>query len=80
MLTRIKVVLKALPTYLVAASTAIAIFSEEIVNVLPDAISGDVAQATLVVIAWLTAAINIIRRVEPVIPERIGLLDNPVGH
>lgn len=80
MLKRIKVVLQALPTYIVAASAVVTIFAEEIVSVLPSALQGDVTEAAVYVVAVLTAAVNIIRRVEPVIPERIGLLEPPVGH
>ena len=77
---RVKVILKALPTYLVAASTVVTILSEEIVDLLPHSIQGDFTQGVIVVVGALSAAIAIIRRVEPVLPERVGLLDAPVGH
>lgn len=76
---RIKVVLKALPTYLVAASTIVTFASEEIVDLLPVSWQSDFTQAVVVIVGALSAAITIIRRVEPVIPERVGLLEPDNG-
>lgn len=76
---RVKVVLKALPTYLVAASTIVTFASEEIVDLLPASWQSDFTQAVVVIVGALGAAITIIRRVEPVIPERVGLLEPDNG-
>lgn len=76
---RIVVILKAAPTWLVAASTFIAIFSEEIVAVLPDSLDATVAEWTTIAVGWLGAAIVIIRRVTPVLPDERGILPVQVG-
>ena len=73
---RIKVVLSAAVTYLTLAAVILGIFSEEIGKVfqLPDA----VGQAIAAVASTIGVAIAIIRRVEPVIPRRRGLLEPPL--
>lgn len=71
---RVKVILRAAPTYLVAVSTVITIANEEIVDLLPDAWQGGAANAVVVLLAWLGAAVSIIRRVEPVLPAERGIL------
>lgn len=74
---RVAVVLKAAPTYLVAISTAITIFSEEIVKILPDEWDLTVARWATIAVGFLGAVITIIRRVTPVLPADRGLLSGP---
>ena len=76
-LTRVKVVLGNVSTWLIGASAVVAIFAEEIVAFLPDEWDGSVTQAAVVIVAVLTAAVNIIRRVTPVIDSQRGLLPVP---
>lgn len=71
---RILVILKAAPTWLVAASTAITIFAEEIVAILPDSWDPVVVRWSAIAVGFLTAVINIIRRVSPVLPAERGIL------
>ena len=73
---RIRVVLTAAVTYLTLAAVVLGIFSEEIGNVfqLPDA----VGQVIAAVASTIAVAIAIIRRVEPVIPSRRGLVEPPL--
>lgn len=73
-LTRVKVVLANLSTWLIAAAAIVGIFAEEIVTVLPDDWEGSVSQTVTVVLAVIAAAVAIIRRVTPVIGEQHGLL------
>lgn len=76
-IARIKVIAGAAVTWLVAASTTVTIFSDEIVKVVPDQAQG-IGSVSLKIVAWLGAAIAIIRRVTPVIPEDRGILpQNP---
>lgn len=77
-IARVKVVLTAAPTYLTAASAAVIIAREEIVELLPEAWQGNAVQVTVTALAWLTAAITIIRRVTPVLPDDRGLLAKPL--
>jgi hypothetical protein len=76
---RVVVVAKAVPTYLVAASLVASIATEEIAEEL----SGDAAQNVVrvggKVVAWLGAAIAIIRRSTPVIKSQRGLLEPESG-
>jgi hypothetical protein len=64
---RARVVLTAAPSYLVAASTAVTIVMEEV-----DA--PGVAKYGAIAVGALGAAIAIIRRVTPVLPDDRGLL------
>lgn len=72
---RIKVVLKALPTYMVVASTVITLAAPEITEVLPKDWQGGFAESVVTITGLLAAAITIIRRVEPVVNKRVGLID-----
>lgn len=74
---RIVVVLGAAPTWLLAASTTVTIFSEEIVAVLPDELDFQVAKYATIIVGALTAAITLIRRLTPVLPNERGLLPGP---
>jgi hypothetical protein len=76
-LTRVKVVLGNISTWLIAAAAVISIFAEEIVKVLPEDWEGSVSQAVVVILGVITAAVAIIRRVTPVIGEQQGLLPVP---
>lgn len=72
-LARVRVVLTALPTYLTLLVAVLTIVSEELASLFPEGSQG-VVQVLVIVIAVVTSAINIIRRVTPVLPERRGLL------
>lgn len=74
---RVVVVLKAAPTYLVAISTAITIFSEEIAALLPETLDLTVAKYATIAVGFIGAVIAIIRRVTPVLPQERGLLPGP---
>ncbi len=73
LLARARVVLTALPTYLTILVAVLTILSDEIATAFPEGSQG-VVQAIVVIIAIATSAINIIRRVTPVLPERRGIL------
>lgn len=73
-IARAKVVFTAAPTYLIAASAIVVIVSSEAATVLPAGAATTVAAVSLKVVAVLTAAINVIRRVTPVLPSERGLL------
>lgn len=78
-IARIKVVLTAAVTWLVLASTIVTILSEEIATVLPAGAATDVGAVALKVVAVLGAAVTIIRRVTPVLPDERGLLPTVKG-
>lgn len=71
---KVVVVLKAAPTWLTAASAVIIIFSEEIGAVLPAGTAETVGQWAAIAVGWLGAAVSIIRRVTPVLPDERGIL------
>ena len=73
---RVLVVIKALPTHLVAISTAVVWIAPEITKVFPEH-AETIASSALRVIAALAAAVTIIRKVTPVAPEQVGLLLQP---
>lgn len=73
-LARVRVVLTAAPTYITLAATLITVFAEEIGALLPEGAAASVGSAVTVLLSWLGAAINIIRRVTPVLPDERGLL------
>jgi hypothetical protein len=70
--TKIKVVLKALPTWLTGIAVAVTAVSSEISDKFPQAAKG-VAAVAVPVLAALAAAISIIRRVTPVLDSQVGL-------
>ena len=72
--SRMLVLLKAAPTYLVAASTVVAAFRDQIVTLLPPSWQGPAAAATVSVLAFLASAVAIVRSVTPVMDEFRGLL------
>lgn len=75
-LARVIVVIKALPTHLVAISTAVVWIAPEIAKVFPE--HGElIAAVTLRVLAALAAAVTIIRNVTRVKPDQVGLLLQP---
>lgn len=73
-IARAKVIFTAAPTYLVAASAIVIIVSSEAATVLPAGVATTVGAVALKIVAVLTAAINIIRRVTPVLPSERGIL------
>lgn len=73
-IAKVRVVLTAAPTWITLAATLVTIFSEEIGGLLPAGAAETVGTATAVVLAWLGAAVNIIRRVTPVLPGEEGVL------
>lgn len=70
---RIKVVMSAAVTYLTTAAVILGIFNEELGSItqLPDWVGQVLAGA----ISVIGVAVVIIRRVEPVIPTRRGILE-----
>lgn len=76
-IARVRVVLQAAPTYLVAASTIVAIATEEIAQELPEGWQDNAVAIGGKVVAIIGAAVLIIRRVTPVIAEHRGLLPPP---
>lgn len=76
LIARIRVLLTAAPTWITAFSTIVVAFSDEISAAFP-ASNEEVARWSLIVLAALTAAGNIVRRVTPVLAGERGLL--PAG-
>lgn len=71
---RVVVILTAAPTYIIAAGAVVSAASGEIVRVLPDDLGVPVVRWTLAIVAVLTSAIAVLRRVTSVIKEARGLL------
>ena len=76
---RIVVILKAAPTWLIAASTIITIASEEIVKILPDNLDITATRYATAALGALGAAIVLIRRLTPVLPDERGILPQPAA-
>lgn len=74
MIQRIKVLAGAAVTWLTLAATVLTIASEEIGAVLPEGAADDITVWVVRAIAWIGAAVAIIRRVTPVLPEERGVL------
>ena len=75
LIARARVVIKAAPTYLVGASIVVAAVTEEVAKELPEGWQDNALTIGGKVVAILGAAVLIIRRVEPVIAARRGLLE-----
>lgn len=73
LLAKAKTLFTALPTYLSLAAVVVTAFGEEIAAVLSPERSEVLARLTVTVLAWLTAAANIVRRVTPVTASERGL-------
>lgn len=69
---KIKVIASSAVTWLTFAVVVLTMFSEEIAALLPA--ESDVTTWIATAVVWLSAAIAIIRRVTPVIPEERGIL------
>lgn len=77
LLARVRVFLKSAPTYLVAAGAIVTIIVDEASKVLPHGWQDNAVQIGGTVAAIIGAAVTIIRRVTPVLPEERGLLAPP---
>lgn len=73
--TRIKVVLKAAPTYLILASTAISLTSAQVAELLPGQ-AEDIARWTAPIVTALAVIVVIVRSVTTVLPEHRNLTTN----
>lgn len=71
---RVKVVLSAAVTWIVLASSIVTIFAEEIAKVAAEGTAATVTRVAVRVVSILGAAVAIIRRVTPVLPEERGVL------
>jgi len=74
LLDRVKVVATAAVTYLTAAVVILSLVADQIVELLPNGDGQTVAAWLIRVVAVLSGAITIIRRVTPVVPQDRGLL------
>lgn len=78
-LQRVVIVAKAVPTYLVAASLIVSVATQEISEELDGETATNVVRIGGKIVAWLGAAIAIIRRSTPVIKSQRGLLEPESG-
>lgn len=74
LLARVRVILRAAPTYLVAASAVVSIVVEEIADELPSGWQDNAVGIGGKIVAVLGAAVLIIRRVTPVVAAERGIL------
>lgn len=74
LVARIKVILRALPTYMVGAAVVLTLLAPEIAKLLPSGIGEHVASWLIKIAAFLGAAVAIIRKVTPVAPSQVGIL------
>ena len=70
---RVKVIAKTAVTWLVFASVLLTAIAGELGELLPG--NPEVSTFIMRVVAWLTAAVTIIRRVTPVAPDERGVLE-----
>jgi hypothetical protein len=73
-IARVKVVLSAAVTWLVVASSVVTVFADEIAPIIPAPWSERASAIAVTVLGVLAAAIAIIRRVSPVLPDERGIL------
>ena len=74
LIARAKVILTAAVTYIVIASTVLTVAAEEIGKVFTDGQAAQVLTIITRILAALAAAVSIIRRVTPVLPDERGIL------
>lgn len=74
MIARLKVIIKALPTWLAVVALAAPMVAEEAASVLPAPWSAHVTAVLLTVAAVAAAVVRTIQRVTPVLPAERGLL------
>lgn len=79
-LTRIRTLLHAAPTWLTLAALVVTIFADELAAVLPTSAAETVGVWAARLVAWLTAATLIVRRVTPVLASERGLIPAPPAH
>jgi hypothetical protein len=72
-MAKVKVVLTALPTYMTALAVIVTIVARQLADVLPDKAAG-IVQWSATIVAFLTAAVTVIRNVTPVLPIQRGVL------
>jgi len=70
---RVKVIARTAVTWLVFASVLLTAIAGELADLLPG--NPEVTTFIMRVVAWITAAITIIRRVTPVAPDERGVLE-----
>lgn len=78
-IAKIRVVLSAAVTWITVASGVVVIVADEAAKVLPSGAAEDVAAVAVRVVAVLGAAVAIIRRVTPVLPDQRGLIPPSSG-
>lgn len=71
---RAQVILRAAPTWIGGAAIVVTVAADEVAKVLPTHAAETVGSVAVQVLAWLGAAVAIIRRVTPVRPEERGIL------
>lgn len=74
LLAKAKVVLTAAVTYIVVASTVLTVAADELGQLFADGQAAGVIRLIVRVLSVLTAAVTIIRRVTPVLPDERGIL------
>jgi len=77
MFARLRVLLNAAPTYLVAAAIVVTAVSSEIADAFPGNAATVVTKIAGYLLAGIGAATGIVRRVTPVLPAERGLITPP---
>lgn len=77
LLSRVRVFFKSAPTYLVAAATVVTIITEELSQELTGDVAANVVSIGGKAVSIIGAAVAIIRRVTPVLPDERGMLSPP---
>ena len=72
--TRIKIVLRAAPTWLATASLVLTVVGVELLPLLPENVAVQAAGFITVALAWIAAIVRVIQRVMPAPPEVAGTL------
>lgn len=73
-IARVRVVLTAAVTWITAVAAVIPFIADDIADQLPSGAAEQVTKYALLAVAWLGAAVSIIRRVTPVLPDERGVL------
>jgi hypothetical protein len=76
-LQRLRVLLKAAPTWLAAVAAVLGVIAAEVVPNLPDNLAAKVGGVVAFGLSIVAAATAVVRRVTPVLPPERGILPPP---
>jgi hypothetical protein len=77
LLAKVRVILKAWPTWAAAFTAVLGVVAAEVIPLLPEQVGVRVAGWVAVALSVIAAATAVVRRVTPVLPAERGVLPPP---